>query len=96
MSPNFHINIVSGFRSEQQNKIIQGSIQTASLHSRLHSYYALNYKNNTADGKWFNNMIRKFCRNQENIQKRWDERCTRNRIKNSVLDCGCEKVKNKI
>lgn len=73
--------------------MIQGAIRAESLHARRHSYYALGSENNTTYQKLLKNVLRKMYRNQEDIQKRWNQRCTRNRIKNAVLDCGCEKVK---
>lgn len=93
---NSFIKVISNYRSAQQNKIIQGSVRSKSLHLRQHSYYALGSENNTTYQKFLKNGLRKMWRNREEIQKRWDERCTRNRIKNAVLDCGCEKVEKKM
>lgn len=90
------IKVISNYRSVQQNKIIQGSAQSKSLHLCENSYAARSSQNNTTYQKLLKNALRQMWRNEEDIQKRWDERRTRKRIKNAVLDCGCEKVKSKI
>jgi len=91
---NSRIKVVSNYRTEQ--KIIQGSVRSKSLHLPGHSYYARSSENNATYQKLLKNVLRKMWRNEEDIKKRWDERCTRNRIKNAVLDCGCEKVGKKM
>lgn len=80
------VHIVSAYRSVQQNTcIVQGP--AAPFSSTIH-------KEDVYDR--LRKSLRKILRNSEEIQNRWDGRCLRNRLGQSIKGCGQPSGEKKI